>query len=238
MKGTTSEGYSVEVRNLTLDLDGVVPRELLRHQKSTEDYLHAIKAGMPDHYRGNHRWRNKYNVETMLDWRCIERKMTAVTMKLAQRHREFWDPMNELLKVSMDHKGQKVWVCHPNVERTSIMEYDGGLRFVDPERLIDPHIGNPDLKALIVKGDQAREAFDRYFRYERLRRRHGTFVSAFYEAVTVRLRELLNEMRSRNTHSYAPTLTFVVQNEGRSYVFKHNNYEISFDDFTSVYVAS
>lgn len=238
MKDTTPEGYSVEVKNPTLDLDGVVPHELLRHQKVNEEYRGAVKKGMPDHYRGSMLWRGKFNVKTMLDWRRIERKMARVTMKLAQRHAEYWGHMNELLKMAHDGEGQKVWVCHPNVEQTSVMEYDGGLRFVDPTTLIDPHIGNPDLKAYIVKGDHAVDVYDRYFRYERLRRRHGVVRNAFYEAVTARLRTLLDQMRTESTRYYAPTLTYIVQNDGRSYVFKHHNQQIDDDDFTSVYVAT
>lgn len=241
MNGTTPEGYDVEVKNPTLDLDRVVPHELLRHQKVTEDYLDAVRKDMPDHHGSracDHRWRGRFNVETMLDWRRTERSMAKVTMKLEQRHREFWGHMNDLLAIAKANKGQKVWVCHPDVEQRTIMDYDGGLRFVEPITLIDPHVGNPDLKAYIVKGEQAVDVYDRYRRYERLRMRRGVISNAFYEAVAVRLREVLNAMRTESTRYYAPTLTYIVQNEGRSYVFKHHDYNIEFDDFTSVYVAT
>ncbi len=213
VKGTSPKGYDDQVMNQTIDLDGLVPHE-----------FHDIR--IKDRY-------TRFNTKTLIDWRKNERKLHAFHINHWPKHFEFWIQMTSLLKTGKEKGAKKVWVCHPDNNHERIMEFDGSLRFVDPVELINPHIGSPQKSALIIKGVEAKTLYTQYDKSKRIRRRIDVFSQAFYESIKLRLEEHTRQRHTRD--GYQLPSTFIVTNDGRSYVFENKNYTLQmvspFDTF-------
>lgn len=133
--------------------------------------------------------------------------------------------MKELLSFGKKQGAEKVWVIHPHqsTERYSqVMEFDGALRFFWPEDRIEAHINKPRKTSLIIKGKQAKEIYETYYRCGDMRRRHAVIKQAFIDAVSVRLNEFvrLRQVSAGGVY-YMQDSSFIIENEGRSYTFTY-----------------
>lgn len=201
------------MNNQIIDLDSLVPFQY------TDQFAknHADRRGLL--------FSGRFTTKNLINWREREVRMNELTEALTPSVSVFWSWMTHLLKIAKESRAQEIWVYHPSPAKQQVMVYDNSLRFISSVELTQKFVNQPNKHAYIIKGNDAIAIFDRYDRENTLHRRFDVFRRAFIESVKIRLNVFLDQMRIKN-HGHCLPSSFVVKNEGRTYVFNYVNYHI------------
>jgi len=220
----------------TVDIDAVDPgypteptlKFLDRKRKPTLQQRQQMRRSTYVNIYHHGRWDKRLGVrpETMRDWRGLERRLAGLNSAWKAVNEEFWAAAAAFPRrpgtsaiVSIDDPPDSVLVVH-----------DDGYSVSSAEAMTARLIKHPHCEGefTFYPYDQGGRQLGRLHRREgRLHRAYGTYKLFFERAVVDRLNRLaerlcLTSATAVGRRYYSPTV-FLVENEGRCYVFTMNH---------------
>lgn len=169
--------------------------------------------------------------ETMRDWRGLERRMQSLDEAWRRAHESMWSCMRsfERSDTSDECEGLAiVAISDPATGDDSILKISSDSYSLDTQgRMLTSLISDPNREEAFkfYRYDQGGAELSRAIHRERRSHRaYGTYRLAFERAVIDRLRIEGERRRSgERYYAYFSPAVFVVENEGRQYIFSMDN---------------
>jgi len=218
-----------ERSDILLNLDEQVPADLVRRINSQKrlSKMAPPPGAETRRYLNNDRVHisGSYNApgidpDKLFDWRKLEARTSQLQERYLECQNVFWGTLKELSVKAKKAGAKKVWIYDERQPNYVQVYDDGGLCSEDYNRLVKESIGNPEKKALVIKGDAARKLNALRARELTCMRRWGVYQRAFQYAVEARLKDIVqNKLRvSEIRYHYYKKGVFSLTNEDRTYI--------------------
>lgn len=217
-----------------IDIDGIDPgysteptiRFLDRKRKPTRRQQQQMRRStyVNVYHHGRQDKRLGVRPETMHDWRGLERRLAELNSAWKAANEEFWAAAHAFPR---EDEGSAIVSIDDPVDRVLVV-HEGGYSVGHTESMAERLRRNPRCEGdfTMYSYDQGgRELGRLHHREGHLHRAYGTYKIFFERAVVDRLSRLAEELSSASSHGrryYSPTV-FLVENEGRNYVFTMNH---------------